>query len=119
MSSAYVQLGPDARIDVNGVAYGSVSGTVEIQRDVATTTTTEDGSPKARASPLAKCTANIEAQLAKDVNYFSPGLNVMGVDAFNVFNGPALTIWTNGRGDASRKITLPHTQVRSVTLDWR
>ncbi|MDE2097718.1 MAG: hypothetical protein KGL39_10755 [Patescibacteria group bacterium] len=109
MSADGVVLGPNAKIDINGQPYGSVSGSYRVTRAKADTTDTEqDTGTRCKLSPYRTITVNLSAQYAEDVNYFTAPF------VLNSIGGSWVRIWPAGRGDPAGPIDIPVLKIPDI-----
>lgn len=101
MSADAIVFGPEAKVDIEGVAFAVTGGQYQVQAAVADRTTTEDTSLRAKRSPLRKITVTLNGQRATDVGYH--------VAPFFFGSGDSVwvQIWPNGRDDPDGPIDIP------------
>jgi hypothetical protein len=100
MSSDFVSLGPDAKIDVNGEPWDSVSGQYRVLHDKVDSTTTEDNSKTNKLGPQRWFEGSFTAQRASDVDYHA------GLTDLTAQDGISLAVWPNGRADPDGPYTI-------------
>lgn len=118
MSADGVILGPEAKIDFNGVPFGTVSGRIQIKRDKVQRTDTETlvdefSGTRAKLSKLRTATLNITAHRADDQEY-----HVAPTADFQSPDGVTVSIWPHGRDDADGAYEFPALLFEDFSTDW-
>lgn len=108
-----VPFGVEAKIDINGLPYGTISGDYRIMREKADITDTESVvATQCRLSPLRKIVLNFTAHRDNDKAYHISPQNV--TDPLGI----SIQIWPNGRADIAGSIDIPILKIPDVGGNW-
>jgi hypothetical protein len=107
-----VLLTPNLKMDVNGLPFGSISGSYRTTRDLVPRTSTEDTSDRTKASPLRVLNLQAMAQADPDALYHGAGFDLFSPDGF------WLRIWHNGRGDPTNITDVPNLILSEEARNW-
>lgn len=107
-----INISPNLKVDINGLAYTTISGNYTVTRDLVPKTGTEDapGGSRVEPSTIRRVQLTLVAQRDPEAGYYGAPLNVFG---------PLwVRIWFNGRNDLDNLLDIPVFVPGQQSGDW-